>query len=74
MKKHIKPIRFNHTNVIHLFTDLILKVNQIVSWCNNANDEIYKKKGCVCVEGACAERETNLKIGLVRKTVALGQS
>ena len=55
MKKHIKPIRFNHANVVHLFTDLILKVNQIVSWVNKTNDLVYKK------EGLCSDQETTLK-------------
>lgn len=61
MKKHIKPIRFNHTNVVHLFTDLILKVNQIVSWVNKTNDLVYKK------EGLCSDRETTLKTGSTGK-------
>jgi hypothetical protein len=61
VKKHIKPIRFNHTNVVHLFTDLILKVNQIVSWVNKTNDLVYKK------ENACSGQEITLKTGLTGK-------
>lgn len=61
MKKHIKPIRFNHTNVVHLFTDLILKVNQIVSWVNKTNDLVYKK------ENVCSGQEITLKTGSTGK-------
>jgi hypothetical protein len=61
VKKHIKPIRFNHTNVVHLFTDLILKVNQIVSWVNKTNDLVYKK------ENVCSGQEITLKTGLMQK-------
>jgi len=61
VKTHIKPIRFNHTNVVHLFTDLILKVNQIVSWVNKTNDYIYKKGGL------CVDQEITLKTDLTGK-------
>jgi hypothetical protein len=62
VKTHIKPIRFSHTNVVHLFTDLILKVNQIVSWINKTNDYVYKGR-----ENVCVDQEITLKTGLMQK-------